>query len=258
MRTLAPRMNADDRNLLAELNAAIGVERPEALRRDGQMPREETPPETPVPVPTPIVRFMHIDNLAVCLERGGLHAPNHQPDWATYKTIHDANVQKERAVRTIRCAPGGVIHDYVAFYFGPLSPMMLQLKTGQVAGYSDGQDPLIYLVSQAQAVDKSGADFVFSDGHGIATFTEWFNDLKDLAQVDWDVVNQRYWSDTLNDMDRQRRKQAEFLIHKVCKWSLISEIVVMSKAIETRVDAVLDEFPECRRPVVVRRDWYYW
>ena len=81
------------------------------------MPREETRPETPVPVPTPIVRFMHIDNLAACLTRGGLHAPNHEPDWSSYKTIHNANVQAKRAVREVNCAPGGVIHDYVSLLF---------------------------------------------------------------------------------------------------------------------------------------------
>ena len=214
----------------------------------------------PPPAPTPIVRFMHIDNLAVCLKLGGLHAPNHAPaDWATYKTIHNVDVQKKRAVCKVDCAPGGVIHDYVAFYFGPLSPMMLQLKTGQVAGYNDGQDPLIYLVSHAQAVDKSGTAFVFSDGHGIATFTDWFNDLKDLDKVDWAVVNLRYWTDTLDDMDRQRRKQAEFLIHKFCNWSLISEIVVISESTKAQVEAVLSGVSKhLRRPVGVRRDWYYW
>lgn len=38
------------------------------------------------------------------------------------------------------------MHDYVPFYFGPLSPMMLNLKTGRVAGYEEDQEPLIYLV----------------------------------------------------------------------------------------------------------------
>jgi hypothetical protein len=100
------------------------------------------------PVPTPIIRFIHIANLAVCLKRGGLYAPNHEPDdGLKYKPIHNVEIQNKRAVCAIDCGPGGVIHDYVAFYFGPLSPMMLQLKTGQVAGYTEGQEPLIYLVS---------------------------------------------------------------------------------------------------------------
>ena len=32
-------------------------------------------------------------------------------------------------------------------YFGYLAPMLLQLKTGRVAGYQEGQSPLLYLVS---------------------------------------------------------------------------------------------------------------
>ena len=30
------------------------------------------------------------------------------------------------------------MHDYVPFYFGVLSPMLLQLKTGRVTGYNEG------------------------------------------------------------------------------------------------------------------------
>jgi hypothetical protein len=70
--------------------------------------------------------------------------------------------------------------------------MMLQLKTGQVPGYNEGQEPLIYLVSSAQAVQSAGLKFAYSDGHGLATFTEWFDDLANLDAVDWTVVNQRY------------------------------------------------------------------
>lgn len=94
--------------------------------------------------------------------------------------------------------------------------MLLQLKTGRVEGYNEGQEPLIYLVSSAQRVRDSGAGFVFSDGHGIAAFTEWYAGLADLDKVDWDMVFQRYWRDTVDDMDRQRRKQAEFLVYRFC------------------------------------------
>ena len=170
-----------------------------------------------VPDPTPILRFLHVDNLPVVLNRGGLHAPNHCPaDGLTYRTIHNTDVQAKRQVKPVLVGPRGVIHDYVAFYFGPLSPMMLQLKTGQVTGYSEGQEPLVYLVSSAQAVEAAGHRFVFSDGHGIAAFTDWFDDLSRLDQVDWNMVGQRYWTDRADDSDRQRRKQAEFLVYRAC------------------------------------------
>ena len=212
-----------------------------------------------VPIPTPIYRFLHMDNLGTCLRRDGLHAPNHTPkDGLTYKTIHNVDIQDQRRVTVIPCGPGGVIHDYVSFYLGPRSPMLLQLHTGQVPGYTEGQEPLVYLVSTAQAVQASGTSFVFSDGHGIARFTQWFDDLRDLNKVDWQAVHAFVWTDTLEHMDRQRRKQAEFLVYKVCGWALIQEIGVVNGRMKSKVEAILAGFGVAlRRPVYVRREWYY-
>ena len=211
------------------------------------------------PDPTSICRFIHVDNLLVVLRRGGLHCPNHRhDDGLCYKTIHNRDIQEERRVRRITCGPRGVIHDYVSFYFGPRSPMLLQLRTGRVAGYDEGQEPLIYLVSTAQTATASGAQFVFSDGHGIAAFTEWYDDLADLDKVDWQMVYERYWADTIEDMDRQRRKQAEFLVYRFCDWELIQEVGVLNLTMKDKVEGIMEQFPrDLRRVVRVRRDWYY-
>lgn len=213
----------------------------------------------PPPSPTPIFRFVHVENLATLIRRGGLHSPNTIPaDGLPYRMIHDTDVQRARANVRIECGPRGTIHDYVPFYFGCLSPMMLKLKTGKVIGYTEGQTPLVYLVSTAQAVVEADIPFAFSDGHGLAAFTDWFDDLARLEEVDWEMVNQRYWTDNVNDMDRQRRKQAEFLVHGMCPWSLIQEIVVLNAAIKDRVQEILSHFPESeRRPVRVCSSWYY-
>jgi hypothetical protein len=211
------------------------------------------------PDPTPIYRFLHVENLPVCLKRGGLHAPNFTPaDGMVYRTIHNPDIQQARRVVTIFRGPGGVIHDYVSFYFGARSPMLYQLHTGWVDGYTGGQEPLIYVVSTAQRVRGSSARFVFSDGHGIATFTQWYDDLADLEKVDWEAVHARIWKDTVDDMDRQRRKQAEFLVHRVCDWGLIDEIGVLSPRMKSNVEGILAQFPPAlRRPVRVRTEWYY-
>lgn len=212
------------------------------------------------PVPTPILRFTHVDNLQTIIRRGGLHAPNYVPgDGLAYRFCHSAEVQGTRADVAIPTGSGGTIHDYVPFYFGYLSPMMLNLKTGRVEGYREGQDPLIYLVSSAQAIEAAGIKFVYSDGHGLASYTEWFDDLSELGKVDWSVVYQRYWRGDINDMDRQRKKQAEFLVHQCCPWSLIQEIVVIDPAMQQRVGAIQAAFPADQRRVVrVDRNWYYW
>ncbi len=213
----------------------------------------------PVPSPTPIYRFIHVDNLHVCLRRTGLNAPNYTPDdGLTYKPIHNVDIQQHRRVTQIPCGPGGVIHDYVSFYFGYQSPMMFQLKTGRVDGYNEGQEPLIYLLSTVQAVQQGGARFVFSDGHGIARWTDWFDDLKELNKVDWDMVYERYWADNTDDMDRQRRKQAEFLVYKFCQWSLIERIAVINDSMKSRVEGIMSNFSsDMRRDVLIKPQWYY-
>lgn len=211
------------------------------------------------PIPTPIFRLLHVDNLRLCLQRLAIHSPNHTPnDGLVYRTIHNVDIQNQRRVEGIRCGPAGVIHDYCAFYFGPRSPMLLQLHTSRVPGYTEGQEPLIYLVSSAQAVQQGGTRFVFSDGHGIARFTSWFDDLRDLDKVDWAAVYARIWKDTVDDMDRQRRKQAEFLVHQQCDWALIQEIGVLNDAMRDRVEGLLREFEAgLRRPVAIHPEWYY-
>jgi len=212
-----------------------------------------------VPVPTPIYRILHVNNLSVCLQRGALHAPLHTPsDGLVYQTIHNVDIQKKRNARSIPCGPGGVIHDYVSFYFGPRSPMLFQLHTGQVPGYMQGQEQLIYLVSTAQAVQATGAGLVFSDGHGIAAFTGWFDDLADLGQVEWGIVNAKFWNDTADHPDRQRRKQAEFLVHQRCGWALVHEIGVLNEKMQAQVQGILAGYPAAmHRPVHVRPQWYY-
>jgi len=211
------------------------------------------------PNPTPIFRLVHVDNPEVLLKRGGLHAPNCTPnDGLPYRTIHNADIQAERRVRPIPCGPQGTIHDYVSFYFGPRSPMLFQLKTGWVPGYTEGQGPLIYLVSSVQRVLAEGIAFVFSDGHGIAAYTDWYDSVADLERVDWQAVYARIWKSDVNDMDRQRRKQAEFLVYRFCPWTLIEEMGVCNQTAKTKTEGILASFDvSLRRNVAVRPGRYY-
>ena len=131
--------------------------------------------------------------------------------------------------------------------------MLFKLKTGQVSGYSEGQTPLIYLISAAQAVAASHTQFVFTDGHGLASFTNWFDDLARLDAVDWPLLGATYWNDTLQDNDRQRRKQAEFLVWQSFDWRLIGGIRVLDEAMKLRVEGILARYPS-RKQVPVRVD----
>lgn len=213
----------------------------------------------PVPNQITLYRLVHVDTLPTLLARGALHAPNCTPaDGLAYRTIHSVSVQASRHNRPILCGPGGTCHDYVPFYFGPLSVMLLNLKTGRVEGYTEGQAPLVYLTTTIARVQAAGCGFVFSDGHGLATFTSWYDDLGQLDEVDWNLVGARYWADKPDDNDRQRRKQAEFLVWRSLDWSLIEGIGVLNVPVKVQVEALLDQYPDRLRPnVQTRQQWYY-
>ncbi|MFN0009598.1 MAG: DUF4433 domain-containing protein [Planctomycetota bacterium] len=211
------------------------------------------------PVPTLILRLVHVANLEVLLRRGAVHASNHVPrDGLGYRAIHDPDVQGKRQMRRVPCGPGGTIRDYVSFYFGPRSPMLLRLQNAEVPGYAQGQEPPVYLVSDAFTVARAGGKFVFTDGHSLSANTRWFDHLGRLDEVDWEAVNSRYWASTPQDPDRQRRKQAEFLVHRALPWELVARIVVLSEQTAKKVESILADHPGAHQPDVgVRREWYY-
>jgi hypothetical protein len=136
--------------------------------------------------------------------------------------------------------------------------MLYQLHTGWVRDYNERQDPIIYLVSTVQKVLEAGLPFVFSNGHGIAAYTAWFDSAGDLPAVDWNTVYAKVWRDSIDDMDRQRRKQAEFLVHQFCPWSVIESIAVCNRHIKEHVEVIFSEaVASAVRPVIIKTEWYY-
>lgn len=134
--------------------------------------------------------------------------------------------------------------------------MLYTIKQGNVQGYEGGQEPIIYLVTEAETVAAAGRAFVFTEGHAVIEFSRFFTHLGDLDQVDWDVMRSRYWYDTNEYPDRKRRRQAEFLVHRSVPWPLIREIGVRTDAIAQRVSQSI-QFSQHVPLVTVRSDWYY-
>ena len=134
--------------------------------------------------------------------------------------------------------------------------MLFTISQGNIEEASDGQRPLIYLVTTAQAVEASERRFVFTDGHAIMAFTEFFDTLDRLDAVDWEIMHMNYWHDTAKFPDRKRRRQAEFLVHGHCSWRLIEEIGVFDQEIQARVEREISQVGH-KPPVRVRPEWYY-
>lgn len=207
---------------------------------------------------TPIYRMVHIDCLATILARDMLHAPSCPPnDGLPYVGIHAAQTQADRGGTPVTCGPGGMIRDYVGFYFGPRSPMLNRIRTGWNVTQVD-QSLIVYLASTAQAVAGAGIGFVYTDRHSLARVAAWRDALADLNIVDFPVAYATYWNNTADHPDRQEKKQAEFLVHRTMPWNLIVGIGVLNATVEQRVNAILDAHANRHRPAVGARPlWYY-
>ena len=209
------------------------------------------------PVPTRIYHITHLRNLDLILPDAGLKCcATLRREGVGYVNIAHLNVQDRREVTQVPCGAGGVLHDYVPFYFAPRPPMLYVISRGGVEGYAEGQGPVVHLVSTAQRVAAAPLPFAFTDGHGTMALTDFYEDLHDLDAVDWSIMTAKYWADTPQDNDRSRRRQAEFLVHELFPWHLIEEIGVMNTGMRNKVEQVLEGAPHKPR-VMVHPDWYY-
>lgn len=208
---------------------------------------------------TAVLRMVHLDNLAVYLARAALHAPGCWPtDGHRWRTTHRSDVQERRATAIVPHGPGGVLLDYVPFYFGPRSPMLYQLHTGQVPGYTDGQGSLVYLVASAQEIAAAGVGFVFFDGHALAGLSTCYDDLAALDRLDWPTIETRQWAGARINPDVQRRKQAEFLAHRCVPWALVRGVAVLDAGAAARVQTLFARYPGTSpKPIHPMPMWYY-
>jgi prepilin-type processing-associated H-X9-DG protein len=206
-------------------------------------------------MPTLIYHITHIDNLPSILKSDGLLA-NSKLKKTDYIDIAHGHIQDRRAITLVPCSVGGCLHDYIPFYFAPRSPMLYAIHRGNVQKYKDGQNQVIYLVSEAEIIASNKLNFVFTDGHAAVDLSEFYDKLNDLCNIDWNIMKANYWANTNEDNDRTRRRQAEFLVHQFCHWTLIQEVSVIDSIIEQQVKKILQNF-NLQTPVKMKPSWYY-
>ena len=134
--------------------------------------------------------------------------------------------------------------------------MLYNIKTGYRGIAMQPQSDIVYIVCKAADIIAKCGEWCFTDGHAKTAITGFYNDLKDIGEVDWDIVNERYWNNTDEDFDRMRRKQAEFLVKDVVPVSCIAGIGVYDEEKRILVQEILDRL-ELTIPVKVSPKLYF-
>ncbi|MCT7953302.1 DUF4433 domain-containing protein [Ancylothrix sp. C2] len=205
-----------------------------------------------------IYHITHINNLPLILKSGGLFAKNELiQQEVNHLDIAHEGIQSRRARIPVPCGAGGVLHDYVPFYLAPRSPMLYAIHNGRVADYTQGQNPIIYLVAEAEIIKSEGIPFAFTDGHAVMSYSDFYDDLSALeSSIDWAIMKDKYWDKSPEDNDSKRRRQAEFLVYQFCPWRLITKIGVINNTTKLQVEEILAKF-NYQIQISVCSNWYY-
>ncbi len=153
----------------------------------------------------------HIENIPHILQNGITHttSPNANPDFVP---IGDSSLISTRNKFLLN--NGRRLGEYIPFYFGARTPMLYVVQKGFNMVEPTPAENIVYCVSSVQKILDLQLDFVFTDGHAVDGFTTQYtvDDIQNIETIlDKNAINAKYWKDE-NDLDRKRRKEAEFLV----------------------------------------------
>ncbi len=215
---------------------------------------------TPPPAQPKIYHITHIDNLASIVSTRSIESDGRRCQAGQNQTaIGMSEIKRRRLFELdVPCHPGSKVGDYVPFYFCPRSIMLFIIHCNNHPDmtYHGGQGPILHLQADMESVINWAASqdvcWAFSDRNAGTRFTDFYNNRADLDQVDWNAVGETDFRDPVV----KEGKQAEFLVYDVFPWQLVEKIGVLSEAMLSRVNAILQA--TAHKPVVkIERTWYY-
>ena len=153
----------------------------------------------------------HIENIPHILQNGFTHSKSSKAN-ANFTPIGDRSLIATR--NDFLLQNGRQLGDYIPFYFGARTPMLYVVQKGFNMVAPTSAENIIYCVSSVQKIIDLQLDFVFTDGHAVDGFSAQYSptDIQNIDMLlDKEAINAKYWRDE-NDLDRKRRKEAEFLV----------------------------------------------
>lgn len=223
----------------------------------------------PAPKPTRLFHITAINNLPAIATAGALLAKNEgAASGIAYQNIAHAGAQGARARRGVPDPPGGVMHDFVPFYFAPRSPMLYAINRGNVAGCELRQHEILHLETTVERVVALDQPIVFYDRNATLALSVAHTDLARLADVvAWDILTEaptldgfcKFWQSIPAKpryVDRMERRQAEFLVKKRVPLAAMTRLGVYDEAARARAQSILTR-AGVRLRVDVMPEWYF-
>jgi hypothetical protein len=201
-----------------------------------------------------IFRITHIDNVTWLL-KNGIHCRNSESFDPAFVNIGNPDLIEKRRTREIPLPPGGMLSDYVPFYFTPHSPMLYNIRTGFNGITRRSNSEIVIVVSSLRLLAEKEIPFLFTDRHASLVTAEFFDDLGMLGSLDWRILQARDFKRD-NDLGKIERYQAEALVHKRVNTDNLLGIACSDSKVYSRLEAMVAE-ASAEVKVVVRPGWYF-
>lgn len=202
-----------------------------------------------------IWRIVHGDNLPWILDHG-LHCGNsaeRSPQWIS---IGNQELIDRRATHPVPVPPGGLLNDYVPFYFTPFSVMMRNIQTGWGGVQRRANAEILMLVSSLRHIADLGLPFLFTDSHAFYRWANYHDDLAQLDRIDWPILQARDFKRDPDDPAKFERYQAEALVYRHCPVSGLLGVVCYTEAVKMEVEKQV-QARGLNLPVHARPGWYF-
>lgn len=202
-----------------------------------------------------IWRILHRDNLPWVLSNG-LHCANSDARSPNWVSIGNAELIEKRAAHVVPMAPGGVLNDYVPFYFTPFSVMLRNIHTGWGGIQKRPNEEIVILVSSLHRLLELGLPFLFTDMHAYYRWASYFDDLADIGRVDWSLLQRRDFKRDPEDPAKFERYQAEALVHRHVPLNALLGVVCYTDGAKSDIERTI-EAAGADLPVHTRPGWYF-
>ena len=202
-----------------------------------------------------IFRITHIANVPWTLDHG-LHCRDSGVRDPSFRQIGNPDLIDKRTHRIVPVPPGGALSDYVPFYFTPLSPMLLNIKTGYNGMTRTPMAEIVIFVASVRRLAELGGPFVLTDRHAYLQAAEYANDLQGLERIDWGILQARDFKRVGDNPGKIERYQAEALVHRHLPLDALTGLVCYGPDQKAALEAEMDR-RKVPLKVATRPDWYF-
>jgi len=187
--------------------------------------------------------------------KNGLSCGNNRNQASNWIHIGNPELISKRAAHPVPIGAGGVLNDYVPFYFTPFSPMMANISSGRNVVVRRPSEEIVILVSSLHRIHRLGLSYVFTDSHAYYNWANFYTDLVDLDKVDWGLIQMRDFKRDPNDPAKFERYQSEALVYKHCPVDALMGIVCYTESVKSLIEQWLVQH-NISLPVHARSGWY--